>query len=89
MRRLTAKPAPFAVRRAGIWRLKMLNLKFPEAAGTFSCTINAPITEKDTPRLYMLMRRALMDAGLSTYRAKNEYKRTRPFVVNKESKLYP
>ncbi len=42
-------------------------LKFPEAAGTFSCAINAPITEKDTPLLYMLLRRTLTDAGLSTY----------------------
>jgi acid phosphatase (class A) len=64
-------------------------LKFPEAAGTFSCAINAPITEKDTPRLYMLMRRALMDAGLSTYSAKNQYKRTRPFVVYKEKSCTP
>jgi acid phosphatase (class A) len=64
-------------------------LKFPEAAGTFSCAIKAPITEKDTPRLYMLLRRALMDAGLSTYRAKNQYKRTRPFVAYKEASCTP
>ena len=60
------------------------NMKFPQAAGTFSCALNAPITEQDTPRLYMLLRRTLTDAGLSTYTAKNHYRRTRPFVVNKE-----
>jgi acid phosphatase (class A) len=57
---------------------------FPQAAGTFSCALNAPITEQDTPHLYVLLRRALSDAALSTYRAKNHYLRTRPFMVNKE-----
>jgi hypothetical protein len=30
----------------------------------------------------MLLRRTLADAGLSTYTAKNQYQRTRPFMVN-------
>ena len=60
------------------------NIMFPPAAGTFSCALNAPITEQDTPHLYVLLRRALSDAALSTYRAKNHYLRTRPFMVNKE-----
>ena len=60
------------------------DLMFPHAAGTFSCALHAPITEQDTPHLYMLMRRSLADAGLSTYSAKNEYKRARPFTFNKE-----
>ncbi len=58
------------------------DLEFPHAAGTFSCALNAPITEQETPQLYMLLRRTLADAGLSTYTAKNHYNRTRPFVVN-------
>ncbi len=61
------------------------NLMFPAAAGTFSCALNTRITEQDTPRLYMLLRRTLTDAGLSTYAAKDHYKRTRPFGVNKEA----
>jgi len=60
------------------------NLMFPQAAGTFSCALNAPITEQDTPHLYMLLRRTLMDAATSTNMAKDHYMRTRPFVVNKE-----
>jgi len=60
------------------------NLMFPQAASTFSCALNAPITEKDTPHLYMLLRRTLSDAAVSTYTAKDHYSRTRPFVVNKE-----
>lgn len=58
------------------------DLMFPDAAGIFSCTLNSPITEQDTPQLYMLLRRTLADAGFSTYTAKNHYNRTRPFVVN-------
>lgn len=65
------------------------NLMFPRAAGTFSCALGTPITEQDTPHLYMLIRRTLADAGLSTYTAKNHYKRTRPFVVNKEPTCTP
>ena len=60
------------------------NLMFPRAAGTFSCALNAPITEQDMPHLYMLLRRTLASAGLSTYTAKDHYKRIRPFMVNKE-----
>ncbi|TFG45250.1 MAG: phosphatase PAP2 family protein [Candidatus Brocadiia bacterium] len=60
------------------------DLTFPHAAGTFSCALNAPITEKDTPRLYLLLRRTLTDVGLSTYAAKNRYNRARPFLWNRK-----
>lgn len=60
------------------------NLMFPQAAGTFSCALNAPITEQDTPHLYMLLRRTVMDAATSTNRAKDHYMHIRPFAVNKE-----
>jgi acid phosphatase (class A) len=60
------------------------NTMFPQAAGTFSCALNAPITEQDTPYLYVLLRRTLSNAAASTFRAKNHYQRTRPFMVNKE-----
>ncbi len=65
------------------------NLHFPQAPAAFTCVLNAPITEKDTPRLYLLMRRTLTDAGLSTYAAKDHYNRVRPFVVNKEASCTP
>ncbi|MBV1915452.1 MAG: phosphatase PAP2 family protein [Pseudomonadales bacterium] len=74
------------LRGSARWKLAYQDsiLMFPEAAGTFSCALNAPITEQDTPHLYMLLRRTLADAGLSTYTAKNHYKRPRPFVLNNE-----
>jgi acid phosphatase (class A) len=60
------------------------DLRFPHAAGTFSCALNAPITEQDTPHLYMLLRRTMTDVGLSTYAAKDHYRRIRPFTLNNE-----
>lgn len=65
------------------------NLTFPRAAGTFSCSVGAPISEADTPQLYLLLRRVLSDAGYSTSRAKNQYKRPRPFLVNREATCTP
>lgn len=58
------------------------NLHFPEAAGAFSCALGIPITQEDTPHLYMLLRRSAADAGLSTYQAKTHYQRNRPFMEN-------
>lgn len=80
-----------ALRGTPRWELATedANLMFPQAAGTFSCALGAPITEQDTPHLYMLLRRTLADAGLSTYTAKNHYQRTRPFVINKEPTCTP
>jgi len=65
------------------------NLLFPRAAGTFSCSLNAPVTEQDTPHLYTLLRRTLGDAGASTRGAKSHYKRARPFLVNREPTCTP
>lgn len=66
------------------WKLATddANLMFPETAGTFSCALGIPVTEKETPHLYMLLRRSAADAGLSTYTAKKHYQRKRPFMMN-------
>jgi len=64
-------------------------LMFPEATGAFSCALGIPITEADTPRLYMLLRRTLTDAGLSTHTAKEHYQRKRPFMVNHQPTCTP
>jgi acid phosphatase (class A) len=37
----------------------------------------------------MLMRRTLADAGLATYKAKDHYKRARPFVESKAAICTP
>ena len=64
--------------------IKDADLYFPGAAGTFSCSLGAPITETETPFLYQMLRRTAQDAGLATFRAKNEYERLRPFIHNNE-----
>jgi len=64
-------------------------LRFPPAAGTFACALGAPVSEEGTPHLYVLLRRTLADAGLSTYAAKNHYQRTRPFLVNRQPTCTP
>lgn len=55
-------------------------LKFPQAAESFSCALGTEISQQATPNLNMLLRRTLTDAGLATYKAKDHYKRQRPFV---------
>lgn len=79
------------MRGTGRWKLASedANLMFPHAAGTFSCAINAPITEQDTPHLFRLLRRVLADAGLATYTAQKKYMRIRPFVANKVQSCAP
>jgi acid phosphatase (class A) len=66
------------------WALAMqdADLSFPNAASTFACALDAPISQMHTPRLYQLLRRTLTDAGLATYPAKYHHQRARPFLVN-------
>ena len=66
------------------WNLAIrdADLYFPAAADTFSCSLGIPVTEEDTPALYVLLRRTLADIGLASYSAKNAYQRERPFMVN-------
>jgi acid phosphatase (class A) len=65
------------------------DLKFPRAASVFSCALNIPISEQGTPRLYDLLRRIRTDASHATYKAKDKYVRTRPFVENKQRTCSP
>ena len=62
---------------------KDANLHFPAAASVYACALGVQVSEADTPHLNMLLRRTLTDAGLATYKAKNHYQRTRPFVALK------
>ena len=48
----------------------------------YSCALNVQITKDNAPYLFNLLSRAFSDIGLSTYAAKNFYKRERPFQVN-------
>jgi acid phosphatase (class A) len=57
-------------------------LNFPDATDAFNIVLDIKISEETTPNLYIILRRALTDAALSTYTAKNHYRRNRPFMVN-------
>ncbi len=76
--------ANLALRDTDRWRLAAMdaNLKFPEAAGAFSCALGAPVTEQDTTRLYQTLRRVMTDAGLATFAAKDKYRHARPFMLD-------
>ncbi|WP_422506943.1 acid phosphatase [Stenotrophomonas sp. GZD-301] len=65
------------------------DLRFPHIATAFACALGVPISQQDTPRLYLLLQRSLVDAGLATYAAKDHYQRTRPFVYYKEATCAP
>jgi len=75
------------LRDTSAWKLAIqdADLSFPKAAGIYSCALNAPINEKETPHLYTLLRRIQNDALNSTGAAKKHYQRPRPFMVNKAS----
>ncbi|MES2582735.1 MAG: phosphatase PAP2 family protein [Pseudomonadota bacterium] len=64
-------------------------LSFPTAPRAFQCALGITISAEATPHLAMLMRRTLADAGLATYKAKNFYKRQRPFMANNEAICTP
>ena len=65
----------------GVLARKDANLNFPAAASVFDCALGLRVSEAGTPHLNMLLRRTLTDAGLATYKAKDHYTRTRPFVA--------
>ena len=66
------------------WKLAAADaeLRFPKAADAFACALGMPIRAETSPHLTMLLRRTLADAGLATYRAKDHYVRSRPFVAH-------
>jgi acid phosphatase (class A) len=63
--------------------------KFPDAARTFSCALGVPITEQDTPSVYILFRRSAIDVGMSVRPTKKLYQRARPFLVNSQPTCTP
>jgi acid phosphatase (class A) len=65
------------------------DLSYPQSISTFSCALGIPVSENETPNLTMLLRRTLADAGLATYKAKDKYQRTRPFVALKAHSCTP
>jgi acid phosphatase (class A) len=65
------------------WRLAAsdANIRFPDAANVFSCAVGIEVTAETTPHLYAVLKRTVIDAGQSTYKAKEKYNRDRPFEI--------
>jgi acid phosphatase (class A) len=59
---------------------KDAELLFPKATEHFSCALDMPISVEATPHLNMLLRRVRMDSSRATDKAKDYYKRKRPFM---------
>jgi acid phosphatase (class A) len=80
-----------ALRGRSRWKLASMDadLRFPSAAGDFSCALGAPVTEQDTPRLYGMLRRVLSDAGAATRAAKKKYQHARPFMLDSQPTCAP
>lgn len=57
-------------------------LQFPQAAPLFACALGVEIDLQHTPATWRLLRRSLADASRSTRKAKDHYKRPRPFLAN-------
>jgi acid phosphatase (class A) len=80
-----------ALRGTARWDLAFrdADLHFPAPADVFSCALGIPVSEEDTPALYMLLWRTLTDIGLAPYTAKDAYQRERPFMVRGEMVCTP
>jgi acid phosphatase (class A) len=65
------------------------DLSFPAGVQSFGDVLGITIDAGATPHLAMLLRRSLTDAGLATYRAKDRYKRQRPYDARKLPTCYP
>src|SRR5436190_4824372 len=80
-----------ALRDSPRWTLaaKDAELRFPKAAETFSCTLGIPISAEATPHLNMMLRRIRMDASRANDKAKDHYKRQRPYLAKGEQSCTP
>ena len=64
-------------------------LSFSKEAEAFQCALGVNINAEVAPHLSMLLRRTLTDAGLATYKAKEFYKRQRPFMAGNDVTCTP
>ncbi|MFB9265726.1 phosphatase PAP2 family protein [Bradyrhizobium erythrophlei] len=84
-----ARKAAIPLRESARWKLaaRDADYKSPHVVDAFACTIGVTISPEATPHLYTLLRRTLIDTGLSTYKAKIHYNRTRPFVAANDNTI--
>jgi len=73
------------------WALaaKDADLTFPKAAEVFSCVLAMAVSEEATPHLNMLLRRVRADASRANDKAKDFYKRRRPYLAHGDASCTP
>jgi len=86
-----AHAAASSLRGSARWNLASADavLNFQQLADTFSCAAGIEIGHESTPHLNRLLGKMLIDVALSTFAAKDHYKRTRPFVEHGEATCAP
>ena len=65
------------------------DLSLPKTLGAFSCAVGTNLAAQPSPRLTALLSRALPDIAYSTFAAKDQYRRARPFTVNHDPTCTP
>ncbi|MCS6987344.1 MAG: phosphatase PAP2 family protein [Sphingomonadaceae bacterium] len=65
------------------------DLRWPAMAQSFAELLGVSFAGGALPHTAMLLQRSAMDAGLSTYAAKEHYRRTRPFVAQRVNSCTP
>ncbi len=73
----------------GALATKDADLTFPNAASTFSCVLGMPISQDATPHLNILLRRVRADASRANDKAKDLYKRKRPYLAHGDASCTP
>ncbi len=58
------------------------DLNWPHVVRSFEAVVGTSLSDGSKPHTEMLLRRAMADGGLSTYKAKTNYQRVRPFAEN-------
>ena len=83
--------AALTLKGSSRWQLaaRDADVNFPQAASTYACSLNAPISEQSTPYLYQILRRVASDAGYAGSATKEKYKRQRPFLFNHQGICTP
>jgi acid phosphatase (class A) len=73
------------------WSLaaKDADLTFPNATSVFSCALGMPISQEATPHLNMVLRRVRADASRANDKAKDLYKRKRPYLAHGDACCTP
>ena len=66
------------------WKLAQSDNSYlsPDLLKDFSCAVDANLTPENAPTLMMILSRTTADAGQAAERAKQIYKRTRPYLHN-------